>query len=152
MGAARQLDKRQRIRQADEASRLLGGSRGKQRYDLPLRQLRAKEGSARRTGTPNPGVLGRVDPILNSYALPCCFELLPEFTQSGTDSCLHGPKRLIQLCRDLLVSPFGEERAFDYLPLLRRDDLQGVLQCSVLLLNLPGLLLVTFRSLSKWMR
>src|SRR5258708_6233507 len=80
----------------------------------------------------------------------CRPELLPEFTESGTDSSLHGPKRLIQLRRHLRVSQFGKKRAFDHLPLFRREDLQGILQNPVLLLDLAGLLRVICWSRCKW--
>src|SRR5258708_2438202 len=104
------------------------GSPRKQRYELPRRQFRAEGGPGERTGTPSPGVLDRVDPIANSYGLQCRLKLLPKFTESGTDSCLHSPKRLIQLCRHLRVSQFEKKRAFDHLPLFGREDLHGGLQ------------------------
>src|SRR5260370_37854784 len=142
MGARHRLAKRQRTRLPVEAFSFPAGSARKQRYELPRRRFPAEGGPAERTGTPSPGVLDRVDPISNSYGLQCRLELLPEFTESGTDSCLHGPKRLIQPCRHFRVSQFGKKRALDHLPLFRREDPQAVLQDLVLLLNAPGLLRV----------
>src|SRR6266853_3027345 len=150
MGAAHRLAKRQRTRLPVEAFSFPAGSARTQRYELPRRRFPAEGGPAERTGTPSPGVLDRVDPISNSYGLQCRLELLPEFTESGTDSCLHGPKRLIQLCRHFRVSQFGKKRALDHLPLFRREDLQGVLQDLVLLLNVPGLLRVICCGRDKW--
>ena len=69
MGAAHQSATRRTNQLWDLAYPVLAGSPYMRRSGLPEREFRSKEALARRTGTPDPNVLDRVDPISKSYAL-----------------------------------------------------------------------------------
>src|SRR5688500_8832113 len=71
----------------------------------------------------------------SSWPHPAIRERVTELVQSGADSCLYRPERLIQLRRHFCVGQFREERRLNRLSLVRCQNSQGVTERLALLLE-----------------
>src|SRR4051812_10083101 len=137
-GATHWWASRQMIGRWAEVSRFPAGNPRTTRFGLQPKPSRAQEGPAMQTGIPDQDAPDCVCLVLSSsYVLS---QRLSKFSQSGTNSRLHGPEGLIQLLRCFLIRQFREKCSFDCISFVWGQDLERIPQHAALLLKQTRLL------------